>query len=129
MISGIVIKIVEKLFDAAMQERDEEKIRLHEENKMLTNRARLTNTDELILSFIERCAPLDVQKVADQFPDVDCLAKRIAVFVAYGFVETKNNILSLDDKYKPIAEEISKNSSDVTIFEVTPKDDTLTPRG
>ena len=129
MFASLAIKIVEKLFDHAMQQRDEEKIRLHEHNRMLTNRARLTNTDELVLSFIERSAPMDFQKVAEKFPNVDCLPKRIAVFVAFGFVELNNNIISLAPKYKPIAEEIGQNSTDITIFEVPANDDTQSRLG
>ena len=117
MFASLAIKIVEKLFDHAMQERDGEKIRLHEHNRMLTNRARLTNLDELILSYIERGAPFAFEKLANKFEDkVDCIAKRLSVFVAYGFINIKNNIISLDEKYKPIAADITVNSMDETVM-------------
>jgi predicted transcriptional regulator len=93
---------------------------------MLTNRARLTNVDEMILSFIEKNSPMSFDTLADKFEGkVDCLAKRISVFVAYGFINLDKNIISLNDKYKSIAAEISQNSMDETIY-IPVKDDTQT---
>ena len=126
MFASLAIKIVEKLFDHAMQQRDGEKIRLHEHNLMLTNRARLTNVDEMILSFIESNAPMSFETLAAKFDGkIDCLAKRISVFIAFGFINLDKNIISLTEKYKPIAAEIGKNSMDETIF-IEAKDITLT---
>lgn len=126
MLASLAIKIVEKLFDHAMQERDGETIRLHEHNLMLTNRARLTNVDELILSYIERESPMSFEKLSDKFEGkIGCLAKRCSVFVAHGFVNINNNIISLNDKYKPIADDISHNSMDETVI-ILPKDNTIT---
>ena len=109
MLADLIIKIVEKLFDTAMQMRDDEKLRLHEYNRMLTNRARLSGVDEAILSYIEEEAPLTVNEVAEKF-NVECVGKRLSLFGAFGFISIDNDIIMLDPVYKPIAQEIAHNA-------------------
>lgn len=123
MIADVIIKIVEKLCDSAMEKRDDEKIKLFEQNKMLKNRARLTSTDKLVISFIERQAPLHFDLLAQNFGHVDCLPKRVAMLSAFGFVTLNNNIINLDDNYKEIAREISANSMDSTLILIKPMED------
>ena len=122
IISGVVIKLVEKLFDHAMTQRDTDKIIQHEQNIMLVNRARLTSTDELVLSHIERHAPLTFEQLDKAFSKVTCLAKRVELFGAHGFTEMDNGIINITDKYSPLASDISKSSVDQTI--IVSKDDT-----
>tara|TARA_S200002703_G_C3642444_1_gene197236 strand:- start:83 stop:463 length:381 start_codon:yes stop_codon:yes gene_type:complete len=126
MIADLIIKIVCKLFDRAMKEHDQEQIRLHEHRIMLTNRAKLTSSDELVISWIERNAPLSFEDLGKRFDTVNCLAKRVSVLMAYGFINMEKGIISLSDKYKPIAAEISTSSTDQTI--VFHKDDTIRPK-
>ena len=122
MIADLVIKIVEKLFNSAMEQRDEEKIKLFEQNKMLMNRARLTSSDELIVSFIERRAPLQFDKLVENFGHIDCLAKRVAMLGAYGFVKVNNDIIDLEEDYREIAAVIIANSTDQTIVLKRPEE-------
>lgn len=117
MLASLAIKIVEKLFDRAMEQRDKSNLLAEKHAAMLTNRARLTSTDERILSFIERKRKLTFDELSEHFPDVDCLAKRVSIFVAYGFCEMENLIIEITDEYKPLADKIASSSTDETILD------------
>jgi hypothetical protein len=118
MLANLAIKIVEKLFDKAMEERDDGNVLQAMREKMLTNRARLTSTDELILSWIERNSPLTFDSLFVKFPNADCLAKRVTILTAYGFCTMSNGIIEITEEYKPLADKIASSSLDETIIQI-----------
>ena len=115
MLADLIIEVVEKLFNSAMKARDGEKVKLHEHNRMLTSRARLTSVDKSILGHIEKEAPLTMEDVTNKF-NVECVSKRISLFEALGFINVEKYIITIAPLYKPIADKISHNSADETII-------------
>jgi hypothetical protein len=114
MLESLLLKVVEMVLGSVLEKRDEEKLRVHHENEMLSARARLTSSDELVLSWIERRTVLTLEELTEKFP-FDCMAKRVALLAALGFVTVRDNIVELAEEYKPLARDIADNSVDQTI--------------
>lgn len=123
MIQAVVLKVVEMLLGSILEKRDSEKLQVHHERQMLESRARLTSSDELVLSWIERNEVTTFETLVTQFPDYDCIAKRVALFAALGFVRVRGEIIELADDYKAIALAVAKDSTDQTVV-IPPREDT-----